>query len=193
MRNIFIDLGAGSGDDIQGFYDLDSKNKSAEVYAFEANPKRTDGIKKRFPNVNVYTAAVGTENTTANLYLGNSLNTSSLNENKVSINKARSLEVSVIDLCEFMKERFTVEDYITVVMDIEGGEYDLLEKMDQEGIWNWINEFYVEFHGEKIANFDMAIEEDLTNRLIESFGDRVYIFRKHNHDQFVKLNAEGIK
>lgn len=191
MRNIFIDLGAGSGDDIKGFYDLDSKNKDAEVYAFEANPKRTVGIKKRFPNINVYTAAVGIENTTASLYLGKSLNTSSLNENKVSINKAKSIDVEVIDLCEFMKQEFKPEDYITVVMDIEGGEYDLLEKMYNEGLWDWINKFYVEFHGEKIANFDMSIEEDLTNRLIESFDDKVYIFRKHNHDQFVKLNAEG--
>ena len=191
MRNVFIDLGAGSGDDIKGFYDLDSKNQSAEVFAFEANPIRTKGIKERFPNINVYTAAVGTENTTANLYLGNSLNTSSLNENKVSISKDRSIEVEVIDLCEFMKKEFTPDDYITVVMDIEGGEYDLLEKMAEEGLWSWINEFYVEFHGQKIADFDMRIEQDLTQRLIDTFGDKVYIFRKHNHKQFIKLNAEG--
>ena len=191
MRNVFIDLGAGSGDDIKGFYDLDNKNKNAEVYAFEANPKRTEGIKKRFPNINVYTAPVGVENTTANLYLGKTLNTSSLNENKVSIDKNQSIDVEVIDLCEFIKDNFKSEDYITVVMDIEGGEYDLLEKMDSEGLWDWINEFYVEFHGTKIANFDMSIEEDLTNRLIDAFDDKVYIFRKHNHNQFVKLNAEG--
>lgn len=191
MRNIFIDLGAGSGDDIKGFYGLDPANKSAEVFAFEANPDRTKGIKKRYPNINVYTAAVGTEDTIANLYLGKSLNTSSLNEKKVSISKERSIEVKVIDLCRFMKENFTEDDYITVVMDIEGAEYDLLEKMYNEELWAWINEFYVEFHGEKISGFDMKIENDLTDRLIDTFGNKVYIFRKHNHDQFIKLNAES--
>jgi len=38
----------------------------------------------------------------------------------------------------------------------------------------------------------MTIEENLTARLIQKFNNRVYIFRKHNHKQFVKLNAEGV-
>ena len=192
MRHVFIDLGAGSGDDIQGFYNLGLQNKLTEVFAFEANPERTTGIKNRFPEVQVFTAAVGTEDTTSKMYLGKTLNTSSLNENKVSVNKNNYIEVEVIDLCKWMKENFTSEDYITMVMDIEGGEYDLLAKMEQEGMWDWINEFYIEFHGEKIADFDMQIEEDLTLKLIKKFNNKVYIFRKHNHDQFVKLNAEGV-
>lgn len=192
MRRIFIDLGAGSGDDIKGFYNLDPKNKNAEVYAFEANKARTDKLKKRYPNVNVFTAGAGTEDTTMKLYLGGSLNTSSLLETKKSIDKNKYHEVEVIDLCRWMKENFNSSDHITMVMDIEGAEYDLLEKMDAEGLFNWISEFYVEFHGEKLDGFDMAIEEDLTKRLIDRFEDRVYIFRKHNHDQFVKLNNEGV-
>lgn len=192
MRRVFIDLGAGSGDDIKGFYNLSLQNKLTEVFAFEANPERTDGIKKRFPEAQVFTAAVGIKDTSAKMYLGKTLNTSSLNENKVSVSKDNYIEVKVIDLCRWMQENFTSEDYITMVMDIEGGEYELLEKMKLEGMWDWINEFYVEFHGEKIANFNMEIEEDLTTELIKKFNNRVYIFRKHNHSQFVKLNAEGV-
>jgi hypothetical protein len=78
-----------------------------------------------------------------------------------------------------------------MVIDIEGGEYDLLQGMYDAGLWSWIDEMYVEFHGTKLKEFDMQIENDLTDKLIEFYGDNVYIFRKHNHDQFVKLNAEG--
>ncbi|MAG49618.1 hypothetical protein CMO86_08205 [Candidatus Woesearchaeota archaeon] len=191
MKNVFIDLGAGSGDDIKGYYKLAPDNKTHEVHAFEPNPKRTDGIKARFPNINVYTAAAGIKEGTVKLYLGNSLNTSSTNENKVSINTSRYIESPVIDIPTWLKQNFRQTDYITMVMDIEGGEYELLQAMYDDGVWSWIDEMYVEFHGTKLRGFDMKIEEDLTKKLIDYYEDKVYIFRKHNHEQFVKLNAEG--
>lgn len=191
MRNVFIDLGAGSGDDIKGYYSLDEGNRSHEVFAFEANPKRTAGIKKRFPEATVYTAAVGTEDGTARMYLGNTLNTSSLNEKKVSVSTNNYIDVRVMDFCNWMRSNFTENDYITVVIDIEGGEYEILAEMESQGLWDWIDHFYVEFHGEKIADFDMDIENGLVERLIDHFNDRVYIFRKHQHEQFLKLNPEG--
>lgn len=191
MRHIFIDLGAGSGDDIKGFYSLGLQNKLAEVYAFEANPQRTEGIKKRFPNITVYTAAAGTEDTVTKMYLGKTLNTSSLNINKVTIEKNRYIEVEVIDLCRWMKENFDAQDYITMVMDIEGGEYELVDNLRETGLINWINEFYIEFHGTKLDNFDINIENNMVDYLIEKFKNNVYIYRKHQHEQFLKLNAEG--
>jgi len=50
---------------------------------------------------------------------------------------------------------------------------------------------YVEFHGEKLKGFDINIEHDLTKKLIEFYDKNVYIYRKHQHNQFVKLNPEG--
>tara|TARA_B100001939_G_C16907759_1_gene603129 strand:- start:232 stop:810 length:579 start_codon:yes stop_codon:yes gene_type:complete len=191
MKNVFIDLGAGSGDDIKGYYKLDPNNNTHEVHAFEPHPKRADGIKKKYPNANVYTAAAGIEEGTAKLYLGSSLNTSSTNENKISINTNKYIETPVIDIPTWLKQNFRQNDYITMVMDIEGGEYDLLQGLWNAGVWSWIDEMYVEFHGEKIHGFDMKVEENLTKKLIDFYEDKVYIFRKHNHKQFVKLNAEG--
>jgi len=191
MRKVFIDLGAGSGDDIMGYYALNPENKTHEVYAFEANPKRTAGIKKRYPDVTVYTAAAGTEDATAKMYLGNHLNTSSLLEEKVSVSTDSYIDVQVMDFCKWIKNNFTEEDYITLVVDIEGSEYELLEAMRSHGLWSWINEMYMEFHGQKLEGFNLKIEDDLTYDLIDFYGGNVYIFRKHQHEQFIKLNAEG--
>lgn len=191
MRKIFIDLGAGSGGDIQGYYSFSSDNLNDEIYAFEANPIRTKELAKKYPNINIFTAAAGIHDGIAKMYLGNTLNTSSLNEKKKSVNVNNYIEVQVIDICKWMKDNFTVDDYITMVMDIEGSEYEILPEMKNQGLWEWINEFYVEFHGNKIEGLDPSTEEELTSRLIEHFNDRVYIFRKHQHEQFLKLNPEG--
>jgi len=191
MRKVFIDLGAGSGDDIKGYYNLYPGNKLHEIYAFEPNPRRTIGIAERYPAAHVYTAAAGVEDTTSKLYLGNSLNTNSLNINKVSVNKNNYIDVRVIDICKWMKNNFSYDDYITMVIDIEGGEYEVLQAMYDQQLWEWVDQLYVEFHGEKLANFDIEIENTLVDKLIDFYGDRVYIYRKHQHQQFLKLNAEG--
>lgn len=192
MRKVFIDLGAGSGDDIKGYYDLDPDNKNHEVFAFEPNPVRVEGIIKRFPEATVHVAAAGTSDTTLKLYLGKSLNTSSLLKEKVSVDERKYIDVEVIDFCRWMIYNFKQEDYITLVVDVEGAEYDLLHAMHAMGLWHWIDQIYVEFHGEKLENFDMAVEQQLTESLIDHFGDNCYIFRKHQHDKFIELNKEGI-
>lgn len=192
MRKVFIDLGAGSGDDIKGYFGLNPENITHEVFAFEANPARVNDIKDKYPNVVVYAAAAGTQDTTAKLYIGKTLNSSSLNENKKGLPKDKAIQVPVVDICRWMRTNFSIDDYITMVVDIEGGEYDLLTAMEQQDMLSWIDQLYMEFHGQKIQNFDMSIEEGLTNMLIEKFQDRVYIFRKHQHEQFLKLNNEGV-
>lgn len=192
MRNIFIDLGAGSGDDIKGYYDLDPDNKDHEIFAFEANPHRVELLKKRYSNITIFNAAAGVTNGKLNFYLSRNPDSSSLNKNKSGIDRKNVINVDVVNIAEWIKFNFKPTDYITMVMDIEGGEYDVLEHMWKTDCWHWINEFYVEFHGEKIAGFDLSIENDLTQRLIEYYGDNVYIFRKHQHEKFLRLNLEGL-
>lgn len=192
MRKIFIDLGAGSGDDIKGYYDLDPDNINHEIFAFEANPHRVKLLEKRYPNVTVHNAAAGIEDGYTTFYLSRNLDSSSLKENKSGVNKNTTIDIKVMDIAAWVKENFKPTDHITMVMDIEGGEYDVLERMWSIDVWHWINEFYVEFHGEKLEGFDLNIENNLVDRLIEFYDDKVYIFRKHQHEKFLRLNLEGI-
>ena len=191
MRRAFIDLGAGTGGDIAGYYKLEPGNKSHEVFAFEPNPSRIPSLKKKFPKASVYNAAAGTKDSQTKMYLGNHPNTSSLLREKVSIDVKKFIEVQEIDFCKWLKENFTSTDYITLVIDIEGGEYELLSAMHEQGLWSWINQLYVEFHGEKLKGFDIAVEKQLTENLIEFYGENVYIYRKHQHEKFLRLNPEG--
>ncbi|KAI8482841.1 hypothetical protein Bbelb_393760 [Branchiostoma belcheri] len=41
----------------------------------------------------------------------------------------------------------SVEDYVIFKIDVEGAEYEILEKMLKEGTFKWIDKVYGEFHG----------------------------------------------
>ena len=45
-----------------------------------------------------------------------------------------------------MLETFTPEDYLILKLDIEGAEYDVLERLTDANLLGWLNELYVEYH-----------------------------------------------
>lgn len=189
--NTFFDLGAGSGDDIKGFYELDESHKDWSIHAFEANTDRSSKLKKRYPEITVVEAAAGTFNGTGTFYKGHNQNGSSLKRAKIG-NLGKQEKVPVVDICEYIKNTCTQDDQICMVIDIEGGEYEIVDALKESGVINWIDDLYIEFHGNKLSGFDMNIENEMVEYLINKFGDNVYIYRKHQHEQFLKLNAEGL-
>jgi len=184
-----IFLGAGDGGDIEMFFE--EYGEGWDVYAIEAHPTRTSRIRKKFSSdkVTVMQVAASTEEGTMSLYLGPNLNNSSLNRSKINCDRGEIL-VPTINFTKWMKETCSTEDQILLVMDIEGGEYPILDKMKTEGLFDWINEFYMEFHGRKLAGFDMQIELDWIEYLKEKFQERVYICKVYQHDKFKLLNSE---
>ncbi len=55
-------------------------------------------------------------------------------------------ELPCIDISRFIKENFTPADYLVLKLDIEGAEYDVLERLQQTQLLSWFNELYVEYH-----------------------------------------------
>lgn len=188
--NVFYDLGAGSGTDIKLFYNMYNKIVW-DVHAFEIQEKRVSKIKEKYPNINVVNAAAGSYNGTADFYHGKSENGTSLMAGKSGVNVNNKETVNVVDFAEYMSTHSNKDDNIIVLIDIEGGEYELVEHLKATGKIDWIDELYIEFHGHKLKGFDIQIEDDMVKYLIDKFDDKVYIYRKHQHEQFLKLNAEG--
>lgn len=54
--------------------------------------------------------------------------------------------IPCMDISEFIKRNFSKEDRIIVKMDIEGSEFEVIERMLQENTMEWIDEIYVEWH-----------------------------------------------
>ncbi|WIA56088.1 FkbM family methyltransferase [Sphingobium sp. WTD-1] len=68
-----------------------------------------------------------------------------------------------IDLSEYIRTVSSKYDEIHLKMDIEGAEYDILEKMLSDGTLNLIDKLYCEFHVEKIP-MDPKRHDDIVAR-----------------------------
>lgn len=51
-----------------------------------------------------------------------------------------------IDFAAYVESHFSPSDYLILKVDIEGAEYDVLERMMQRGLLAWFKELYIEYH-----------------------------------------------
>jgi len=55
-----------------------------------------------------------------------------------------------VDFGQWLKKNFSKDDFVFVKFDIEGAEYDVLDKMLKDGTIEMIDRLYVEFHNVKV-------------------------------------------
>ena len=60
-----------------------------------------------------------------------------------------------------MRDNITEDDYVILKLDIEGAEYEVLNKMINEGTVALVNEFHGEWHEDKISSIDSSIVENV--------------------------------
>ena len=53
-------------------------------------------------------------------------------------------------MSKWITDNFTKDDYIILKMDIEGAEYEVLNKMIDDNSIKYINKLYVDFHGLRV-------------------------------------------
>ena len=163
----FIDLGVFTGDTVsivlEKYPDLD------QIHAFEPDPQNYAELQAKHgggKRVSIYNAAATAEVGEANLYQGVEYGKlgGSLLESKSNIDTSSSTTVQCMDFSEFLREHFSPEDHVILKIDIEGGEYELLEKLLENGAISLVTELYVEWHWE-IIDYPEEKHEDLVRRL----------------------------
>lgn len=70
-----------------------------------------------------------------------------------------TIEVECIDFSRWIKENLSDLDTITLKLDIEGSEYDVLWKMVKEKTIGMVDELYVEFHSDTLPEKRQTEEE----------------------------------
>ena len=175
MRKIFIDCGCNQGQSIKLFRRSRLYSPEFIIYGFEANPACFRYLEKfKGDFVQLANQAVWIKDETRDFYLSSFINAvgSSLKTEKKSgrMNKAHPITVQCFDFSKWILNNFTGNDYIILKMDIEGAEYDVLNKMINDRSINLIKKAFVEFHVDKM-NIDIKIHEDLiqTLRCINGF------------------------
>jgi FkbM family methyltransferase len=151
---IFIDLGAFDGDTIK--LAQRKYRKLGKVYAFEPLKENFDKLRKRFDgsrNIFLINAAANTSEGEGKLYLGKDWGATggSLCDNKSTCYKDRFENVKMIDFSAYVLKNFENSDEKILKIDIEGKEYDLLEKMIEDGSLQCIDELFCEWHFDRIG------------------------------------------
>jgi FkbM family methyltransferase len=173
---VFIDCGSHCGESI-----LEAKRRwgnDIKIYSFEANPNLATKLKKAFEfdkNVIVENKAVWIENSFIKFYLSTLWSDgSSVYVEKTSggIKEDFFVNVESIDLIEFIKNSFNEDDYIILKLDIEGAEYEVLNKLIESKCINKINEIHGEFHD----NIENEHVKKLENKIFSYFNDNNIIF-----------------
>lgn len=155
--SIVFDLGGYKG---QWTSDISSKF-CCKVFVFEPVAEFANKIRKRFIlNKNIYVFDFGLSDKNKNENI-------SLNNDRSSIYKAGKdyQTIKLVDINEFMKSN-SIEKIDLMKINIEGGEYDLLDKMIETGLTQKVRYFQIQFHD----YFSGAIKRKrtITNELVKT-------------------------
>jgi FkbM family methyltransferase len=178
-RKIFIDCGYSHGEATNLF--LKKLGKEYEYFGFEANPYLYDRFKDKHDFVNLSNNAVWVKNGTVDFYVitndrsgdwnpytGASTVMKEKSDWNMNVHTGqRKVTVPSIDFSDFMHKNFKKEDFIVLKMDIEGGEYDVLNKLIADKTLDYVNELYIEFHDAKVGRSSKAIIDYLEAKKIK--------------------------
>jgi len=81
------------------------------------------------------------------------------------------VRVDAVDFSQWLRENCEEPDYAIIKMDIEGAEYDVLEKLIADDTIRLIDELRVEFHQQ--MNEDISLERH--SRLVADVRHRVHL------------------
>ncbi len=178
-RKIFIDCGANTCTVLRQFV---GQLSDFEFFAFEAQPDlAAEGkrIIRDLPEAQIQhsTKAVWIRDEVLSLYLatkwgpnyrgGSTLMTGHTN-NQSAVDYQRPVQVEGFDFSRWLGENFGPDDYVIVKMDIEGAEYEVLEKVIADGNLPLIDELIVEFHQQMNENISRARHNALVRTLRRS-------------------------
>jgi FkbM family methyltransferase len=68
-----------------------------------------------------------------------------------SLDKEHPIRVKPIDLSEWVLQNTSPSDYLILKLDVEGAEYDILEKMFRDGSIERLAHLFVEWHWNRVG------------------------------------------
>lgn len=177
MSKIYIEAGAHKGQQLKKFY---KKHQDFDMhYLFEGNPRMVPSLRKAvapIPNVRVYTKVVDIGGGWRYMYSDSTFGSRGTSVQKAKAKKTMyKVKSSCIDFDNWLRATVSPSDYLVLVMDIEGHEYELLPKMMHTGTLKWFNELDIEFHNHKMIYNQ---ERDRFHSDLRDYFDALHINRK---------------
>lgn len=188
---IFIDLGAYDGDTIEKALRLYPNFDF--FYAFEPYPPNLEKLRRKYKDnkkIIIFDKAAATFDGRAKFFLHKNIKNkngsdegSTLEESKNNIDLNNFVEVQTMDFSKFILENFNTSDQIVLKIDIEGTEYELLEKMIRNESIKLISKLFCEWHKHKTD-----ITKERHNHLIEKLNQLGFRLTGENDaDEFSRV------
>jgi FkbM family methyltransferase len=146
---IYIDLGAYTGDTVTRF--LDSHPGITQVWAFEPHPypKEWEELRRTYPDLPIHLIPKAAWIRDEEIYFSVHINPHSHTVVSACINYADG-ETTTVDAIDFAAWLMALPgvgtERVIVKIDVEGAEYDILDRLIDTGAIRLIEDLYVEFH-----------------------------------------------
>ena len=137
---VVFDCGGYLGDFCQDVLD---KNENLDIYVFEPVQKYCNSIRERFQhhkNVKVFDFGLGSKNKSIDIDL-NDLHSSEF----TASDKRKLISCEIVNVLNFLEQK-NIKHIDLIKLNIEGGEYDLLEKLISSGFIRNIKNLQIQFH-----------------------------------------------
>jgi FkbM family methyltransferase len=150
----FIDCGAHCGESILGA--KQTFGEDTIVISFEPVPYFAEQLNEIYKNddtVKIENAAVWINDDIKKFYIHKEITDgSSLLALYGGEDESQCIDIPCFDLSLWVKNTFTKDDYLILKLDIEGAEYEVLNKMIDDGTISMINELWGEWHHQKVED-----------------------------------------
>ena len=170
MANIFLDLGTHYGQGLREFIHLYRMDQSWKIRTYEANPVTRDIFLNNYhhltPWVQSFLEAISDHNgiLTVHLETPPGEGDTGMGTSVIDLEQwnpwglqdrghfQNHVDVPCVDLSEIIINNYEKTDFIVVKMDIEGSEYDTLDRLIETGAIEYIDDLYVEWHSRFFNN-----------------------------------------
>ena len=176
MNKILLDCGSHLGESVNKFRRIQPDISEFSIYMFEPNPSLFKSIEDNdsFNECIKFNSAICGEDGIQRFWgcidnpesVGATLEKSKANFDKIK--EMDYIDTKTIDLSRFIIEKFEPTDYIILKLDIEGSEYEVLEKLISTGTIKYINKLYCEFHSQWLSPEFKERETKLIKNLISN-------------------------
>ena len=182
-NDICIDCGANIGRVSDMFLQM-----GAEVHAFEPHRDLHNMLLYKYKDnskIKLHNQAVGTQNTKipfkiidneSENYLALSQGASVCNVDTADYKTVFEYDIEMIDLCEYIQKNIVNEGKRVYILkiDIEGAEWDLLEKIIQTKIYEYCDYIFCEEHSRFVQDGNQRLEK-INNLINENNIKNIYL------------------
>lgn len=169
MKKVFIDGGARIGESLNILINNRNDLDNAIIIFYECNPKHINTlqniINKDKHRIIIEQKALWNKNEQKNFYFSEDiwgdLGCTLKPEKKEKLDLKNPISVECVDINDVI-ESIDNDYYIILKLDIEGAEYEVLERLLETGNIKRINELYVEFHDNFFGKDSATLKEKIS-------------------------------